>query len=181
MRKGLHSWRGVRGTWGQCCSCLNNILQNVAHTTYQKPSPIGPAISSPSCTTETDRSTGSSMLQTPHCGKGWAGQAACRLIWLGRQSWVQSHRDISASHQRRPQASVPKPVEQPLHAGSGPGHDIGLMVVELPSVSRCPPTTQAVTWAQTFDEHLLHARHCVNYCEQQNNESTVPTLSKFTV
>lgn len=147
----------MRGTWGQCWTCcLTNILQNVAHTTYQKPSPVSPAISSPSHTTETGRSTGSSTPQTPSCG-GRVGRAGSPLAHLAGEA------ELGAKPQRR--------FCQPPQATTGLG----------PKAHGCPPATQAVTWAQTLAEHLLHARRCVNYCEQQNKESTVPTLSRLTV
>lgn len=120
---------------------LNNILRNAAHTTDQEPSPVSPAVPRPSHTADTGRPRHRQSKQASDptlWKKGQAGQEACRPIWLQRQTWVQSHEDMSTNTKKRPLASVAKPVKQLLSTESGLWHLTKLMAVELQIFLLCP-------------------------------------------
>ena len=135
---------GKGGPRGKYRKYLSNILQSTAQTTYQWPSPARPAVPRLSHATETDRFVPPSRLQTPHWAQaGWeewmAVWAAYRLSCLGTQSWVQS------KPQRETMGLSPKAKDPTLPTRLGPCSFTRLLATGA--------VTQAVTWAQTFNEH----------------------------
>lgn len=87
-----------------------SILQNAAQTTYKEPSPVRSAAPRPLCTTETDRPTGPTRLQTPHCGRRVDRAVSLQEAKLGARP--QRH---FYPHQKETTAD-----ETALPTGSGP-------------------------------------------------------------
>lgn len=131
----------VTGSLGDSAGLVSEyILQNAAQTTYKEPSPVSSVASGPLCTTERDRPTGPTRLQTPHCGRRVDRAVSLQEAKLGtrpQRHFYQHQKETTANETAPPHRLRPLALYM-TNGCRAPGALLCPGVYPVPRLSRGP-------------------------------------------